>query len=427
MNRPLVFATRNKGKLVELRALLAGTDVLSIDEAAARIGREIPDVIEDADTFVGNASKKAREVSQLTGLPALADDSGLEVDALDGAPGVYSARYAGEPHGDSANNAKLLAALHGVANRTARFRAVLALADTSGSLGSEILTSSGTCEGTILTAARGTGGFGYDPLFFSPELGMTFAEAGTGPKSDLSHRARAMQELGPRLLAYLATLALAIALAACQGDKHEPPSPPPQTAPAPTTATPSPPPLAPPVAPPVAPPDICAAGTRIFDHATCTSVQGMKVLEQAKRTLNGTLDLTKKAASADPHALQIVCAQLIQALSRDAAAQGCKIDLADADKQQIDVLMAAYYAQRAAVTPSGDASADAVVGKIAAVRDAMCACEDMKCVAKVDKTIDSIGTFGSNAPQAARVLGGKLLDDVSRCEARLNTPSAPKK
>lgn len=418
MTRPLVFATRNKGKLVELRALLAGTDVLSIDEAAQRIGREIPDVIEDADTFVGNASKKAREVSQLTGLPALADDSGLEVDALGGAPGVYSARYAGEPHSDSANNTKLLAALHGVAVRTARFRAVLALADTAGSLGSEIITVHGTCEGTILTAARGTGGFGYDPLFFSPELGMTFAEAGVGPKSDLSHRARAMREIKPRLLAYLAALGIVVVLAACQGRNDQPPAPPPQTAPAPTTATPSP----TPPAPAPAPPDICAAGARIFDHATCTSVQGMKVLDQAKRTLSGTLDLTKKAASADPHALQIVCAQLIQALARDAAAQGCKIELAAADKQQIDVLMTAYYAQRTPVTKTGDAAADAVVGKVGAVRDAMCGCEDMKCVARVDKTIDSIGTFGSNAPQAARDLGGKLLDDVARCEARVNSP-----
>ena len=92
--RPLVFATRNKGRLVELRTLLAGTDVLSIDEEAARIGRELPDVIEDTDTFVGNASKKAREVSQLTGLPALADDSGLELDALNG--GVFSAQR--KPH-----------------------------------------------------------------------------------------------------------------------------------------------------------------------------------------------------------------------------------------------------------------------------------------------------------------------------------------
>ena len=204
MIRKLVFATRNHGKLVELRDLLVGLDVISIDE----VGREIPDVIEDADTFVGNASKKAREVSLATGLPALADDSGLEVDALDGAPGVYSARYAGEPHSDAANNAKLLAALLGVApaKRTARFRAVLALADVTGPLGNEIITADGTCEGVILTAPRGTGGFGYDPLFFAPELDMTFAEAGIGSKSELSHRARAMRAIKPKLVAYLQSL-----------------------------------------------------------------------------------------------------------------------------------------------------------------------------------------------------------------------------
>ena len=204
MKRPMVFATRNKGKLVELRELLAGIDVIAIDD----IGRDIPDVIEDAETFVGNASKKAREVSLATGLPALADDSGLEVDALDGAPGVYSARYAGEPHSDSANNTKLLAALHGVApaQRTARFRAVLALADVAGPLGTEIVTADGACEGMILTAPRGTGGFGYDPLFFAPELDMTFAEAGLGSKSQLSHRARAMRAIKPKLVAYLASL-----------------------------------------------------------------------------------------------------------------------------------------------------------------------------------------------------------------------------
>ena len=199
---PLVFATRNKGKLVELRQLLAGVDVLSIDE----VGRDIPETIEDADTFVGNASKKAREVSAATGLPALADDSGLEVDALDGAPGVYSARYAGEPHSDSANNAKLLSALTGIGNRTARFRASLAFADVKGPLGADIITADGACEGTILTAPRGTGGFGYDPLFFAPEIGMTFAEAGVGSKSELSHRARAMRAIKPRLVAYLESL-----------------------------------------------------------------------------------------------------------------------------------------------------------------------------------------------------------------------------
>ena len=203
--RPLVFATRNRGKLVELRELLAGLDVLSIDEAAARLGREIPDVVEDADTFAGNASKKAREVSRATGLPALADDSGLEVDALGGAPGVFSARYAGDAHDDAANNAKLLAALAGVPPpaRTARFRSALALADVTGPLGTRVLSAAGTCEGTILDAPRGTGGFGYDPLFFSPELGMTFAEAGVGPKNFLSHRARAMRAIRAELVSYL--------------------------------------------------------------------------------------------------------------------------------------------------------------------------------------------------------------------------------
>ncbi len=209
MTRPLVFATRNKGKLVELRQLLPGIDVLSIDEAAERLGRAIPDVVEDADTFAGNASKKAREVSRLTGLPALADDSGLEVDALGGAPGVYSARYAGDQHDDAANNAKLIAVLADVPaeRRTARFRAVLALADVTGPLGNDVITADGACEGVILDAPRGTGGFGYDPLFFAPELGQTVAEAGVGPKSDLSHRARAMKAMKPRLLAYLDQLA----------------------------------------------------------------------------------------------------------------------------------------------------------------------------------------------------------------------------
>lgn len=209
--RPLVFATRNQGKLVELRQLLPGVDVLSIDEAAARLGRAIPEVVEDADTFSGNAAKKAREVSAITGLPALADDSGLEVDALGGAPGVYSARYAGDQHDDAANNAKLLATLANVpaAQRTARFRAALALADVTGPLGSEVITADGACEGIILDAPRGTGGFGYDPLFYAPELGQTFAEAGVGPKSDLSHRARAMRAMQPRLLAYLEQLAAA--------------------------------------------------------------------------------------------------------------------------------------------------------------------------------------------------------------------------
>ena len=203
--RPLVCATRNPGKVVELRQLLPGLAVLGIDEAAARLGCAIPEVDEDADTFAGNAVKKAIEVSRSTGFPALADDSGLEVDALGGAPGVWSARYAGPGADDAANNARLLAALADVpaAQRTARFRSVLALADATGPLGDGVITADGACEGIVLDAPRGTGGFGYDPLFLVPELGQTFAELGVDTKGELSHRARAMQAIKPRLLAYL--------------------------------------------------------------------------------------------------------------------------------------------------------------------------------------------------------------------------------
>ncbi len=139
--RPLVVATPDRGKLVELRLLVAASDVLGVDEAAMRLGQPIPDVDEDADTFAGNAIKKARQVSRATGLPALSDDNGLEVDALGGAHGVRSARYAGAGAGDAANNAKLLAALAWMppARRTARFRAVLALAVT-GPLGDAVIT-----------------------------------------------------------------------------------------------------------------------------------------------------------------------------------------------------------------------------------------------------------------------------------------------
>jgi XTP/dITP diphosphohydrolase len=200
--RRLVFATRNPGKLAELRELLA--DLRGAVEVASSIDLALPDVVEDADSFAGNAAKKAREASRASGLPALADDSGLEVDALGGAPGVVSARYAGPEQDDRRNNEKLLAALAGVPpeKRAARFRSALALADEAGPLGGRVLLGEGVCEGVILEAPRGTGGFGYDPLFFAPELGCTFAEAGVGPKNDLSHRARAMRAMRARILEY---------------------------------------------------------------------------------------------------------------------------------------------------------------------------------------------------------------------------------
>jgi XTP/dITP diphosphohydrolase len=206
--RPLVFATRNVGKVHELRILLGGLnrDIIDIAEAEARIARTIPETVEDAPTFAGNAAKKAREVAAATGWPALADDSGLEVDALGGAPGVFSARYAGNHGDDQGNNRKLLAALHGITDdkRSAQFHCVLAFADPAGMLGADVLEAEGVVRGAILDAGRGTGGFGYDPLFLCPELGMTFAESDRDAKSQVSHRGRAMAALEGRLRVYLA-------------------------------------------------------------------------------------------------------------------------------------------------------------------------------------------------------------------------------
>jgi len=189
--REIVVATRNPHKLDEMRALLSGHGLLARGVAEFE---GVPEVVEDAATFEANAAKKAETVARATGRTCIADDSGLVVDALDGAPGVLSARYAGV-HGDSvSNNAKLLRELEGVADdgRTARFVCAIAIAAPSG--GARVFR--GECEGRITTEARGEGGFGYDPLFYSPELGKTFAEASSEEKNSVSHRARALEELG---------------------------------------------------------------------------------------------------------------------------------------------------------------------------------------------------------------------------------------
>jgi XTP/dITP diphosphohydrolase len=196
-----VVATRNRGKLRELGPLLAplGLELHTIDELA-------PDaeLREDEETFEGNALAKARQAAAATGLPAIADDSGLEVDALGGAPGVYSARYAGLPSDDGRNNAKLLAALAAVpaGGRAARFRCVAAFVDPARGLE---LTRSGACEGEILTAPRGADGFGYDPLFFVPSLGRTMAELPLAEKNQLSHRGAAFRALAAALAEALAS------------------------------------------------------------------------------------------------------------------------------------------------------------------------------------------------------------------------------
>jgi XTP/dITP diphosphohydrolase len=195
----IVLATRNPGKARDMRHLLGELPIVSL----AEVGQEVADVEETGQTFEENAILKARAVNAATGRPALGDDSGLEVDALQGAPGIYSARFAllhGEGQGDEANNRRLLALLRGVPpeRRTARFRSVLAFAD-----GDTLLLGSGVCEGIILAAGRGDGGFGYDPLFYCPELGLTFAEATIAEKGRVSHRARAAAALRPALEEHL--------------------------------------------------------------------------------------------------------------------------------------------------------------------------------------------------------------------------------
>ncbi len=198
----LVVATSNKGKLEELRALLAGLPIEV--RAVAEVMADPPSVDEDGQTFTDNATKKAREIAHATMMLTLADDSGLEVDALGGRPGVRSARFAHARATDAENNAALLAALeaHGdppsAEGFPARFRCVLALVDPFTG-GGEPRTVEGECLGTITRAARGSGGFGYDPLFVVEGTGRTMAELDEAEKNRLSHRGRAFASLRPLL------------------------------------------------------------------------------------------------------------------------------------------------------------------------------------------------------------------------------------
>jgi XTP/dITP diphosphohydrolase len=195
----LLIGTTNPGKLRELQRLLAGLD-LELVSLCDFPGA--PEIEEDADTYEGNARKKAVTLARWSGLPTLADDSGLEVDALGGAPGVKSARYAGPEHDDAANRRKLLLALQGVAaaDRTARFKAVIVVARPEGAT----IEAAGVCEGRVLTAERGTRGFGYDPLFLYEPDGQTMAELADDRKGTISHRGRAAAVLRQRLGDFLA-------------------------------------------------------------------------------------------------------------------------------------------------------------------------------------------------------------------------------
>ena len=205
MGRPrLLLASANRGKLRELRTILAGLPVELVGLAEAALG-EPPEVEETGDTFLENALLKARAYAAWSGLAAVADDSGLEVDALGGAPGVRSARYAGPGAADRANLDKLLAALAGVppARRTARFRCAAVLVDpTLGEWHAEA-----AWEGRLLEARRGSGGFGYDPVFLPDGWDRTSAEVDQATKDAASHRGRAFRALRPAIEAWARTVA----------------------------------------------------------------------------------------------------------------------------------------------------------------------------------------------------------------------------
>ena len=190
----LVLATHNPDKQAEMNAVLLdlGLDVIGLDQYP-----EIDDIPENGTTLLENALIKARAVHLKTGFPALADDTGLEVDALHGAPGVYSARFAGEDATYQDNVKKLLSVMTGVSrqNRTARFRTGVALIDSDTELWTE-----GIIEGLITREQRGAGGFGYDPIFEAADTGKTFSEMSAKQKNEISHRARALQKMRKKLI-----------------------------------------------------------------------------------------------------------------------------------------------------------------------------------------------------------------------------------
>lgn len=195
--KKLIVGTGNQKKVREIKEILSGEDyqILSLADFD-----ETPDIIEDADTFEGNAAKKAIETSLFYDCLAVADDSGLEVDCLNGAPGIYSARYAGDYGNDTKNNEKLLKEMQGIPldKRQARFVCVVAVADK----GKLIKTFRGEFEGVISDKISGTNGFGYDPVLLIPELGKTVAEIPLENKNKISHRYKSFSAMGSFLKGY---------------------------------------------------------------------------------------------------------------------------------------------------------------------------------------------------------------------------------
>ncbi len=191
----IVVATKNVGKIREIQEILQGLpcELVSICEVAPDF-----EVEEDGQTYTENAIKKAKLAASRVGTIAIADDSGLEVDALGGSPGIYSARFGGEQLSQSEKNTLLLQQLQGCLNRSARFRCVIAVAFPEG----QVEITEGVCEGVIGIEARGTEGFGFDPIFLIPEYGKTLAELGPAIKNTISHRAKALSNLRSILSKY---------------------------------------------------------------------------------------------------------------------------------------------------------------------------------------------------------------------------------
>ena len=195
--KQLVLASNNPGKIREISAILAPLAIEVIPQAQFNI----PEADEPHGTFIENALAKARHAAAASGLPALADDSGICVDALDGAPGVYSARFAGDPKSDERNNQRLLELLAHSDNRTARYYCVIVVLRHVDD--PQPLIAEGEWHGEVLRAPRGTGGFGYDPLFLDPTLGLTGAELPMEKKNRISHRGKALTLLAERLGSFL--------------------------------------------------------------------------------------------------------------------------------------------------------------------------------------------------------------------------------
>lgn len=216
-NRILVIATRNTGKTAEIRNLLDAFPVRikNLDDFGP-----IPEVVEDGDTFDENAYKKASFTARVLGHPALSDDSGLVVEALNGSPGVHSARWAGPDASDTRRCSKLLAELETQHNRSAAFECVISIAVPTG----PALTYEGRCEGTITREPAGNNGFGYDPVFFYPPLNKTFAQLTMAEKSRVSHRGKALQQCQnefEKIIQWIDRHMPEPEIIGCQGQKRE--------------------------------------------------------------------------------------------------------------------------------------------------------------------------------------------------------------